>query len=77
MVSVLTNRRGNVRKSTARIAIHVNRINEARYPDYHSLNLRFDRRFYFSGSNLVLYVSAWNVYDRKNVASYFWNEIPR
>ena len=51
------------------------RINQARYPDYHSLNLRFDRRFHFQGSNLVWYVSVWNVYDRKNVASYTWNGV--
>lgn len=51
------------------------RINEARYPDYHSLNLRFDRRFHFQGSNLVWYVSVWNAYNRKNVASYTWNGV--
>jgi len=51
-----------------------NRINDVRYPDYHSMNLRFDRRFHFSGSNLVFYLSAWNVYNLKNVANYFWND---
>jgi hypothetical protein len=48
-------------------------VNEARFPAYHTLNLRFDRRFYFRGSNLVWYVSVWNAYNRKNVASYTWN----
>jgi len=51
------------------------RINEARYPDYHSLNIRFDRRFNFQGSNLVWYVSVWNAYNRQNVASYTWNGV--
>lgn len=50
------------------------RINASRYPPYHSLNIRFDKRFHFESSNLVLYVSAWNAYDRRNVATYFWNE---
>jgi hypothetical protein len=50
-------------------------INQARYPNYHSLNLRFDRRFHFQGSNLVWYVSVWNVYNRKNVSSYTWNGV--
>ncbi len=50
------------------------RINADRYPDYHSLNVRFDRRFLFSGSNLVFYFSVWNAYSRKNVATYFWNQ---
>jgi len=52
-----------------------NNINGARYPDYHSLNVRFDRRFHFSGSNLIFYFSVWNAYNRKNIASYFWDEI--
>ena len=49
-------------------------INGSRYPVYHSMNVRFDKRFHFTSSNLVLYLSAWNVYNRKNVAAYFWNE---
>jgi hypothetical protein len=51
------------------------RINGARYPDYHSLNVRFDRRFNFSGSNMIVYLSVWNAYNRKNVANYYWNEV--
>ena len=51
------------------------RINEERLPDYHSLNLRIDRRFNFRRSNLIVYLSIWNVYARQNVASYYWNEI--
>lgn len=51
------------------------RINESRYPDYHSLNVRVDRRFHFKGSNLVIYFSVWNAYNRKNIASYYWNEV--
>jgi outer membrane receptor for ferrienterochelin and colicin len=51
-----------------------NNINGARYPAYHSMNVRFDKRFHFESSNLVLYLSAWNVYNQKNVAAYFWNE---
>lgn len=51
-----------------------NRINGERYEAYHSLNLRVDKRFAFSGSNLVLYLSVWNVYDRKNVATIYWDQ---
>ena len=51
-----------------------NNINGARYPAYHSMNVRFDKRFHFESSNLVLYLSTWNVYNQKNVAAYFWNE---
>ncbi|MFO7447913.1 MAG: TonB-dependent receptor [Ignavibacteriaceae bacterium] len=49
------------------------RINEERYPDYHSLNIRADKRFLFSKTNLVVYISIWNAYSRKNAASYYWN----
>ena len=24
---------------------------------------------------MVFYLSIWNVYNRKNVAQYFWNEV--
>ena len=48
--------------------------NALRLPDYHSLNVRFDRRFLFSRSNLVFYVSVWNAYGRKNITSYDWDE---
>ncbi|MBN1448662.1 MAG: TonB-dependent receptor [Bacteroidetes bacterium] len=50
------------------------RINAARHPDYHSMNVRVDRRFNFTGSSLVIYLSVWNVYDRKNVAGYIWDD---
>ncbi len=58
-----------------RAVLDERRINLARYPAYHSLNVRFDRRFYFSGSNLVVYLSVWNAYNRKNVAAYYWNGV--
>jgi len=50
-----------------------NRINELRYPDYHSLNIRYDQRVFFKKSTLTFFLSVWNVYDRKNIADYFWN----
>jgi hypothetical protein len=50
------------------------RAQESRYPDYHSLNLRIDRKFYFSSHMLDIYLSIWNAYNRKNVAGYYWNE---
>lgn len=45
----------------------------ARYPAYHSLNVRVDRCFVLRGSGIVAYLSVWNAYDRRNVASYYWN----
>jgi hypothetical protein len=51
------------------------RINGLRMPDYHSLSVRFDRRFHFRSSSLITYLSIWNVYGRRNVAGYYWNEV--
>ncbi len=50
------------------------KINGARQADYHSLNVRFDKRFHFSHSNFIFYLSIWNLYNRQNVASYYWNK---
>jgi len=50
------------------------RINSERYPDYHSMNVRVDKRFFFAKTNLVVYVSVWNAYNQKNIAEYFWND---
>ena len=49
-------------------------INRQRRPTYHSLNIRFDRRFNFSGSNMIIYLDCWNVYNKQNILSYYWNE---
>ena len=50
-------------------------INSKRLPAYNCLNLRFDRRFHFSGSNLIFYFSVLNVLDRTNVWHYQWYEM--
>lgn len=49
------------------------RAGGARYPAYHSLNVRVDRRFHWRRANLIVYLSVWNAYGRKNVAAYYWN----
>jgi len=59
--------------SLGRTVFDETRINDARYPDYHSLNLRVDRRFNWQHRSLIVYLSVWNAYDRKNVATYYWN----
>ncbi|MBI1936736.1 MAG: TonB-dependent receptor [Ignavibacteriales bacterium] len=56
---------------------NLNKINEERAPDYHSLNLRVDRRFNFQSSSIVAYISIWNIYNRKNVALYTWDYLKK
>lgn len=53
----------------------LSKINSERLPDYHSLNIRVDKRFYFNSSNLILYLSIWNAYGRENIAQYIWDEV--
>jgi hypothetical protein len=51
------------------------KVNKVRYPEYHLLNIRVDRRFHFKKTNLILYFVAYNAYNRKNIVAYFWNEV--
>lgn len=53
----------------------INRINTMRNEDYHSLNIRIDRRFNFTRSNLIVYLSILNAYKRDNVDFHFWNKL--
>ncbi|HDQ44802.1 MAG TPA: TonB-dependent receptor [bacterium] len=61
-------------RQNRRIVLDETRINASRFPDYHAMNIRFDRRFHFARSNLIFYLSVWNVYNRKNVAMMYWND---
>ena len=54
---------------------NVSQINASRLPDFHSLNLRVDRRFYFQSTTLTVYLSIWNAYGRRNIAAYTWNDV--
>ncbi|MDH7515710.1 MAG: TonB-dependent receptor [Bacteroidota bacterium] len=51
----------------------VERLNSARLPAFHSLDLRVDRRWLFEGWNLITYVDVQNVYNRKNVQFDRWD----
>jgi hypothetical protein len=43
--------------------------NQVRYPDYHRLDLRMDRRLDFAGWGTSLFFEVQNVYNRENVFS--------
>jgi hypothetical protein len=49
-------------------------VNGARNPAYHSLNLRLDKHWNFSKSNLTVYMNIWNAYNKKNIAMRYWNK---
>lgn len=51
----------------------LSRVNAERAPDYHRLDLRFDRRFSLGRTFTTLWFEVQNVYDRENVFLYTWN----
>ncbi|MGE5496529.1 MAG: TonB-dependent receptor [Syntrophothermus sp.] len=55
--------------------IDQSKINTVRYPDYHTLNIGIEKKFFFNSQSLDLYLNIMNAYNRKNVAQYSWNSI--
>ncbi len=49
------------------------KYNADRFPTFHALDLRVDRRWNFRGSQLEVYLDVQNVYARKNVTDRYWN----
>jgi outer membrane receptor protein involved in Fe transport len=47
--------------------------NSERYPDFHKLDIRIDRRFNFSKWTLSVYLDLWNAYYRDNVIYYIYD----
>jgi outer membrane receptor for ferrienterochelin and colicin len=50
------------------------RINTLRYPVYHSLDLRLEKRFVFKKWSLNTSIDVQNLYNRKNVYYKFWDD---
>lgn len=50
-----------------------NNINNSRFPAYHSLNVRADKRFFLENSSITVYLSIWNTYNRENAQAVIWN----
>jgi outer membrane receptor protein involved in Fe transport len=49
-------------------------LNTQRYPIYHRLDIRIDRRFIFDRWNMVIFFDLVNIYNRDNIWSYQYNE---
>jgi outer membrane receptor protein involved in Fe transport len=47
-------------------------LNAHRFPAYHRLDIRLDRRFMFNGWNIVAYMDIINVYNKKNIWDYYY-----
>jgi len=57
--------------------LDVERANTVRFAAYHSMTIRFERRFAIRGSDLTVYAELWNAYNRRNVAGQYWDEESR
>lgn len=53
--------------------LDIARFNQARFPAFHSMYGRFDRRFFLKRTNLVTFLEVWNLYNRANVEAEYWN----
>lgn len=52
----------------------MSRFNGERYIDYHRLDLRIDKKFYYRKATITAYFELQNLYNRENVYGYFWNK---
>ena len=59
-------------ESLHRAVLDENRINQVRYPDYHSLNIRFDKRWHFNHSNFSFDLGPFK-YIFNNPAMHIWH----
>jgi hypothetical protein len=46
--------------------------NSARLPDFHSLDIRMEKVWYFKKASMMVYLNIVNFYDRENIRSYWW-----
>ena len=53
--------------------LQLDKAYEARFPDYHSLNIRAERTFRLGATSLLVYGEIWNLYNRENVAGRYWD----
>ena len=64
----------NASKNAGRGVWDMNNFNGQRYPAYHRLDLRVDKKFYFKRASITGYFELQNVYNQQNIFGYFWNK---
>jgi len=52
---------------------NISDYNSLRFPVNHSLDLRVDKLWFFSGWSLITYIDIQNIYNRKNITSVRWD----
>ena len=53
--------------------LYTNNFNEEKTPDYHSLFIRYEKRYNLRKSNLIFFLEIWNTYNRKNIEAFFYS----
>ena len=48
-------------------------LNSSQYPDYHRLDLRFERRYGFGFLHMIYYFDLQNIYNKKNIWNYMYS----
>ena len=54
--------------------LYLDDFNGEKTPEYHSLFIRYERRFNLKRSNLITYIELWNAYNRENIETVLWSE---
>jgi hypothetical protein len=49
------------------------KYNSERLPDFHTLDVRVDKRWFYEHYTLITYIDLQNIYSRKNLSGYRWN----
>ncbi len=52
---------------------NVSDYNSLRFPGNHSLDIRLDKLWFFSGWSLITYIDIQNIYNRKNITGVRWD----
>ena len=52
---------------------NISSYNSVRFPESHSLDLRVDKYWFFSGWSLITYIDIQNIYNRKNISNVRWD----
>ena len=52
---------------------NVSDYNSLRLPSNHSLDVRVDKKWFFSKWTLITYIDIQNIYNRKNISAVRWD----
>lgn len=58
-------------------SINYNLYNSENLPVYHRLDIRAEKKFFFSKWSLITYIDIQNLYNRKNIFEYRWNSFKK